>query len=58
MAPGRNGASACVPDETLTPFACVTFFRALSHDMIEQELDYLTWDLSRDVNKDLHKAER
>jgi acetolactate decarboxylase len=35
-----KGAVIPVPDDTLTPFACVTFFRSLSHDMIDRELDY------------------
>lgn len=36
-----NGQVAVIDDEqTLTPFACVTPFRAISHDQLDQELSY------------------
>ena len=36
-----DGQVAVIEDEqTLTPFACVTFYRPISHDELDQELTY------------------
>jgi hypothetical protein len=35
-----DGNAYAVPDETRTPFACVTFFRPYSEEDIDQPLDY------------------
>ncbi len=34
------GRVAIIPDDCLTPFACVTFYRPISHEEITQEMDY------------------
>ncbi len=35
-----EGHVKIINDEALTPFACVTFYRPVCHDNIEQEMDY------------------
>ena len=35
-----DGRMSVIPDDTLTPFACVTFYRPLSHDRIDAEMGY------------------
>jgi len=35
-----DGHAHKVDEKTLTPFACVTFYKPISHDRIESEMDY------------------
>lgn len=35
-----QGRVARVPDQALTPFACVTFYKPFSHDVLEREVTY------------------
>lgn len=35
-----QGRVTRIPDEALTPFACVTFYRALSHDVLPGQVSY------------------
>lgn len=46
---GSDGCAARVPDSALTPFACVTFYKPISHDESDKPLAYpafLNWLMS------------
>ncbi|MDK9717636.1 MAG: acetolactate decarboxylase [Trichlorobacter sp.] len=38
-----DGAAAEVSEELLTPFSCVTFYHAMSHDRLDQPCNYLAF---------------
>lgn len=38
-----KGQVAVIDDQALTPFACVTFYKPISHETIDREMDYKTF---------------